>query len=209
MKIDAEKFNYIARTVFAPVYPVLAHQMFERTGLTDGVCLDIGSGGGCLGLAIARNSGFKVYLLDESADMCEIATGNIEQLLMRGRVVALCGDAHAIPLENGSIDLVVSRGSIYFWENMAQVLREIWRVLAPGGQVYIGGGFGSEEIMNEIILKMQVIDPDWQPMYHGFDDALFTDAIAAAGISGAEIIKDESGTWVTFQKPAKEAALSV
>ncbi|MHB8121678.1 MAG: class I SAM-dependent methyltransferase [Desulfuromonadaceae bacterium] len=201
MKIDAQKFNYIARTVFAPVYPVLAYQMFERTGLTEGVCLDIGSGGGCLGLAIARNSGFKVYLLDESADMCEIATGNIEQLLMKGRVVALCGSPHAIPLENGSIDLVVSRGSIYYWENMAQVLREIWRVLAPGGHVCIGGGFGSEAVMNEIILKMQVIDPDWQPMYHGFDDALFVDAIAAAKISGAEIIKDESGTWVTFQKP--------
>ena len=55
--------------------------------------------------------------------------------------------------------------------------------------------------MNEIVLKMRVIDPDWQAMYHGFDDASFEHAIAAAGISGAEIIKDESGTWVTFQKP--------
>jgi SAM-dependent methyltransferase len=139
--------------------------------------------------------------------MCEIATGNIKQLLMMERVVVLCGDAHAIPLENGSVDLVVSRSSIYFWENMVQVLREIWRVLAPGGQVCIGGGFGTEEIMNEIILKMRVIDPDWQPKYHGFDDALFADAIAVAKISGAEVIKDESGTWMTFQKPARETGL--
>jgi hypothetical protein len=49
MEIDAQKFDRIARGVFAPVYPVIAGQIIARTGVTRGVCLDIGCGGGYLG----------------------------------------------------------------------------------------------------------------------------------------------------------------
>ena len=112
MQIDANKFDTIARNVFAPVYPLLASQMIERSGLSSGVCLDLGSGGGYLGLALAKNSGFSVYLLDESADMKVIAERNIDEQLMGERLKAICGDVHNIPLRSGSVDLVVSRGSI-------------------------------------------------------------------------------------------------
>jgi len=81
------------------------------------------------------------------------------------------------------------------------VLREIRRVLVPGGQVCIGGGFGSLELREEIIRKMRLKEAEWQPKCRGFDDSVYLDAIAAAGISGAEILKNESGTWITFQKP--------
>lgn len=201
MQIDAKKFDTIARNVFAPVYPLLASQMLERSGLSNGVCLDLGSGGGYLGLALAKNSGFSVYLLDESADMKAIAERNIAEQQLGNRVTALCGDVHNIPLRSGSVDLVVSRGSIYFWEDLARVLLEIWRVLAPDGQVCIGGGFGSQELKDEIITRMRQKEPDWQPKCRSFNDSVYLIAIAKAGIAGAEIIKDGSGTWVTFQKP--------
>ena len=201
MQIDANKFDTIARNVFAPVYPLLASQMIERSGLSSGVCLDLGSGGGYLGLALAKNSGFSVYLLDESADMKVIAERNIAEQQLGSRVEALCGDVHDIPLGNNSVDLVVSRGSIYFWEDLALVLGEIWRVLAPGGQVCIGGGFGSRELKDEVITKMRQKEPDWQPKCRSFDDSVYQTAIATAGITGAEIIKDGSGTWLVFQKP--------
>lgn len=203
MQIDANKFDRIARTVFAPVYPLLAGQMLARSGITSGLCLDLGSGGGYLGLALAFRSRLRVCLLDQSEDMKLIAERNIAEQQLDNRVVAVCGDVHRIPLKDGSVNLVVSRGSIYFWDDLVQVLREIWRVLAPGGQVCIGGGFGSKELREEIIRRMREKEPDWQPKCRGFGDAPLHDALKAAAIPGAELLKDESGTWITFRKPSE------
>jgi ubiquinone/menaquinone biosynthesis C-methylase UbiE len=201
MKIDANKFDQIARNVFAPAYTLLAEQIMERTGIISGLCLDLGSGGGYLGLSLAWNSKLRVCLLDESEEMQVIAERNIFEKRLENRVSALCGDVHYLPFKNNSVDLVVSRGSVYFWEDLAQALREIWRVLAPGGQVYIGGGFGSKALKDEIIRKMRENEPDWQPRCGKFNDAQFFDAVKLAAIPDAELLKDESGIWLTFTKP--------
>lgn len=201
MKIDANEFDQIARNVFAPAYTLLAEQIMERTGIISGHCLDLGSGGGYLGLALAWNSRLRVSLLDESAEMQVIAERNIFEKRLENRVAALVGDVHYLPFGHNSVDLVVSRGSVYFWEDLGQVLREIRRVLAPGGQVYIGGGFGSKALKDEIIAKMRQTEPDWQPRCGMFDDAYFYDAAKLAAVPSAELLKDETGTWLTFRKP--------
>lgn len=198
MQIDANKFDNIARNVFAPVYPLLASQMLERSGVNGGVCLDLGSGGGYLGLAVAKSSNLTVYLLDESMEMRTIAERNIREMGMENRVMAFCGDVHSILLEDNCVNLVISRGSIYFWDDLPQVLKEIRRVLAPGGKACIGGGFGSRELREGIIAKMRENEGNWQPKCRSFDDATYQGALTTAGIYDAEIIKDESGTWITF-----------
>ena len=52
------------------------------------------------------------------------------------------GSVQDIPLEQDTIDLAISRGSVPFWEDLPTAFAEIHRVLAPGGQAYIGGGLG-------------------------------------------------------------------
>jgi len=47
-----------------------------------------------------------------------------------------------MPLPSESVDLVFSRGSIFFWDDPAQGLQEVYRVLRPGGEAMIGGGRG-------------------------------------------------------------------
>lgn len=58
-KTDPASFEIIARTIFAPVYPVIASQIIEATGITSGFCLDIGCGGGHLGMAVAKFGNFE------------------------------------------------------------------------------------------------------------------------------------------------------
>jgi ubiquinone/menaquinone biosynthesis C-methylase UbiE len=47
------------------------------------------------------------------------------------------GEAGALPLQTGSTDLVVSASSLHDWPDAAAGLREIRRVLRPGGRVVV------------------------------------------------------------------------
>ncbi|WP_198003839.1 hypothetical protein [Methanocaldococcus sp. FS406-22] len=47
-------FDEIVRNVFAPVYPVIAKQIVDRTGIKEGICIDLGTGTGALARAIAK-----------------------------------------------------------------------------------------------------------------------------------------------------------
>ncbi|NLV17082.1 MAG: SAM-dependent methyltransferase, partial [Syntrophomonadaceae bacterium] len=72
MEINAVEFDQVAREIFAPVYPVLAEQIIEQSGISKGCCLDLGCGGGYLGLALARISELETILFDESQDMLKL-----------------------------------------------------------------------------------------------------------------------------------------
>ncbi|QEM67836.1 class I SAM-dependent methyltransferase [Geobacter sp. FeAm09] len=201
MEINARKFDDIARTIFAPAYPLLAGQIIERTRVTRGLCLDLGSGGGYLGLALVEKSDLQVCLLDESGEMQRIAEANITDRGLADRAWAVKGDVHSIPLQDGCVDLVVSRSSLFFWNDLVRAFGEIDRVLAPGGHAYVGGGFGSREVRDRIVSRMRERTPDWQPKYNQYrEDGRYVGSVRAAGISDFRATRDESGFWITFQK---------
>ncbi len=206
MEINALEFDRMAREVFAPVYPVLAEQIINRTGISQGYCLDIGCGGGYLGLALARISEFETILFDESQDMLNLAQGYISQSGLESRAKTLLGDVHAMSLADESINLVVSRGSMFFWENRVQAFREIYRVLAIGGAAMIGGGFGNVELLREIEKKMLEKDPEWkekrQQRIGQSKVEEYRQELEQAGISSFEITRDEAGLWITISKTA-------
>ena len=66
MKIDARQFDEVARTLFAPVYPLIADQIIQYTGITSGTCLDVGCGPGYLGAGLATKNHLHLLLLYQS-----------------------------------------------------------------------------------------------------------------------------------------------
>ena len=118
MKIDAQQFDTIARTVFAPVYPLIAEQIIQHTGITSGTCLDIGCGSGYLGAALAAKSDLYTLFLDQSDDMLALCERTIDENDLRGRAGLLPGDVGSLALPDGSVDLIIIRGSIFFWEDL-------------------------------------------------------------------------------------------
>jgi 2-polyprenyl-3-methyl-5-hydroxy-6-metoxy-1,4-benzoquinol methylase len=61
---DIEEFDVIADTIFAPIYPMEAEAALQFYGKKEGHCLDLGCGGGHLGLAVAKQSQMKITALD-------------------------------------------------------------------------------------------------------------------------------------------------
>jgi len=113
-KQDPEGMDRIAKTLFAPVCPVLAECFLTGFGRRDGTCLDLGSGPGHLAMVVAQASAMKVYALDRSVEAQEIIGKNLRNAGLEGKVIPLAGDVAKIPLPDASVDLVVSRGSVYF-----------------------------------------------------------------------------------------------
>ncbi|MGS0765022.1 class I SAM-dependent methyltransferase [Syntrophomonas curvata] len=206
MEINAVEFDKIAREVFAPIYPVIAEQIIARTGIKSGCCLDIGCGGGYLGLALARITELEMILFDESPEMLDLARGYIHDSGLEARVKTLQGDVHAIPLADGSVNLTISRGSLFFWEDQARAFREIYRVLAPGGMTCIGGGFGNKELLKQVEKEMLLRDPDWnnlrQQRVGKSKAADYKAKLEQAGINDFEINQDETGLWIMIRRSA-------
>jgi len=126
-------------------YGTVAEDLLAFCGSSgDRVWVDLGSGAGGVGLALAeRILGGTMVLMDPNADALGRSLSDAERRGLASRVVPVVGSAEKMPLPDACIDVVVSRGSFYFWQDRAQGLREVWRVLRPGGRAMIGGGLGT------------------------------------------------------------------
>ncbi len=97
--------------------------------------LDLGSGGGIDVLLSARRvgpTGF-AYGLDMTDAMLELAERNRKEAGVEN-VRFLKGLIEAIPLPENEVDVVISNCVINLSLDKAQVLREAYRVLVPGGR---------------------------------------------------------------------------
>lgn len=209
MKNSAAQFAKIAKEVFAPLYPIVAERIREETGITRGRCLDLGSGPGLLGLAMARITDLDVTLLDIDPEMLAFAAANVDESGLGARVGIVEADVHEIPFEDDSVDLVVSRGSVFFWNEPARAFRDVWRVLAPGGCAWMGGGFGNRELKKKITAEMARRDPEWEPQARERTSEVrlkkFRCALDEAGIENYTIENDDRGFWIRFAKEAGKA----
>lgn len=202
MQTKASEFDQIANEAFFPIYPAISDQIIEKTGITKGICVDIGCGGGHLGLNIAIASDLEVILMDIEKDAVEIAKQRIDDWKLTHKVKAVLGDVHEIKLGDESVDLAVSRGSIWFWEEQVKAFKEICRILKKGGAAYIGGGFGNAELRKQVDINMRKIDPEWpsgrQRAVADNNADKFERIMKEAGINNYEIIDDERGLWAIF-----------
>jgi len=202
---DARRYDEFTRTTFACIYPVIADQILVRTGITRGTCLDLGSGPAPLSIALAWISDLQVTALDSSPEMFALARENIRKSHIEDRVVPVIGDVHAIPAADATFNLVVSRGSYHFWADLPAAFREIHRVMKPGGMAYIGGGYGSARIRDEVLAGRKergiVDDPDHpaRARFRKFRAGEIEASIESAGIRDYRIISDDTGFWIVIR----------
>lgn len=97
--------------------------------------LDLGAGTGSLTLAAAaRWPGARIVALDASGAMLDVARSRIaETALEPERFEWLVADAADIPLDDGAVEAVASSFLLQLPADRPAVLREVRRVLRPGG----------------------------------------------------------------------------
>lgn len=113
--------------------------------------LDLGSGGGINVLMSAKHVGLtgKVYGLDMTDEMLALANKNKEQMGVKN-VEFIKGFIENIPLEDKSIDVIISNCVINLSDDKTKALSEAYRVLKNGGRVAIADIISLKPVSSDI-----------------------------------------------------------
>jgi ubiquinone/menaquinone biosynthesis C-methylase UbiE len=117
----------------------IGRRTIERLELSSGACvLDVGCGTGASALPAAEKVGpkGKVIGVDLAERLLEIGRRKAKRYgLTNLKFVA--GDMEHLGYQDNRFDAVVSVFSIFFVADMAKQVRELWRMVAPGGWLAI------------------------------------------------------------------------
>ncbi len=115
-----------------------------------GIVLEIGFGSG-YNLPFYNNVS-KLYALDPSRELYDLAMGRIAEVSFP--VEYLQDSAEHISLKENSVDTVVSTWTLCSIPDLVKALREIKRVLKPGGKFLFVEHGQSPKLVNSVVQKL-------------------------------------------------------
>lgn len=141
--------------------------------------LDLGSGGGIDVLLSARRVGptGHAWGLDMTDEMLALAEANRQQAGAEN-VTFLKGRIEAIPLDDGAVDVIISNCVINLAADKRPVLREAFRVLAPGGRFAVSDVVTRGQLPADLKADME----SWVGCVAGaLDEQAYVDLLTEAG----------------------------
>ena len=116
-----------ARSLYPALLEKLSHIPFQSA-------LDLGCGTGeMLKLILQQDVGKELYGIDLSEKMLHVAKSKLPE-----QVKVLLGDSEALPFPDNTFDVVYCNDSFHHYPAPTNVLREVHRVLKPGGTFLMG-----------------------------------------------------------------------
>ncbi len=106
-------------------------QVFSLLKDSSGIVLDLGCGTGNYTVELFKRS-FKVIGCDVSKEMLRIAKNKLPE------VVLIRANAYKLPFKKDSFDIVLSITMFEFIKNPEEILKEVYRILKPGGKFILG-----------------------------------------------------------------------
>lgn len=105
---------------------------------SNAIVIDLGSGTGFFSRQLAaRFEPANVIGLDIAEGMLRFSRQQAQQQTSSRQIKWLCADAESLPLADQSVDFIFSSLVIQWCSNLLQLLRELARVLKPGGQLVV------------------------------------------------------------------------
>lgn len=168
--------------------------------------LDLGTGNARIPIELCRRvAACRVMAADKSRAMLELARYLVEIAGLRERIQLDYCDAKQMLYKNGMFDLVMCNGTLHHFAEPAVVLRESWRVTAPGGGLFFRDLLRPEDdasVDSLVATYAGEATPFQQQMYRDSLCASLTaeelrDVVAELDLvsSTVEITSDRHWTW--------------
>ncbi len=144
-----------------PTQMRVASEGLRIAGLREGMrFLDVAAGSGALGIPAAR-LGARVMAVDQSPVMLELLAERArkEGLDIETQVM----DGHALQLRDGAFDIAGSQFGVMLFPDMPGGIREMIRVIRPGGQVLVHAYGNPHEIdfLGFLVAAIQTVRPEF------------------------------------------------
>jgi ubiquinone/menaquinone biosynthesis C-methylase UbiE len=130
----------------ALAYDAMDHSQVNRAfvddllaaGLSDGEILDLGTGTALIPIELCRrHEAARVLAIDLSVSMLDLARANVEVAGLTDRILLDRVDGKQLPYSEGRFATVMSNSIVHHIPEPYAVLADAWRVLAPGGLMFI------------------------------------------------------------------------
>ncbi len=178
----------------------LGHSPVARWGLrfleltSDAKVLDCGCGGGAnIKRLLKKCPQGVVKGIDYSSVSVEKSKRVNEAAVTKGRCDVLRASVTELPFESEQFNAVTAFETVYFWPDLPQCFREVWRVLKSGGTFLIcnesNGDTDKDEKWTEIIGGMTI-----------YKDIELKSCLEQAGFFDVQIHKKKSWLCVTARK---------
>jgi SAM-dependent methyltransferase len=118
-------FNFIDETKVEHLRPLLP---------ASGTAVEVGAGSGRLLIRLGLERPYKLIAVDYAPYAIRAVSENLKRAGLEGE--AIMADAQKLPFEDGSVDVVLSGGLLEHFREPLPILREMARVLRPGGLFY-------------------------------------------------------------------------
>jgi ubiquinone/menaquinone biosynthesis C-methylase UbiE len=141
--LETEAMDTLAEAVD---YDSMDHREVNRIFVADllgagpgeGWILDLGTGTAQIPVKLCRrHPQAKVLAIDMAEHMLRLARKNVERAGLGDRIRVERVDAKRLPYADGSFVTVASNSIVHHIADPTEVLAEAWRVLAPGGLIFI------------------------------------------------------------------------
>ena len=178
----------------------LGHSPVARWGLhffelaPDAKVLDCGCGGGANMKRLLKKCPQGIVKgIDYSPVSVEKTKKINETAIAEGRCAVLRASVAELPFKSEQFDAVTAFETVYFWPDLPQCFREVWRVLKSGGTFLIcnesNGDTDKDEKWTEIIGGMTI-----------YKDAELKAYLEQAGFHDVQIHKKKSWLCITARK---------
>ena len=157
--------------------------------------LDVGCGGGANINSFAKIvTNGKVFGIDYSPTSVEVSKEVNKEFLDEGRVEIHHGSVSALPFDENTFDLVSGFEAYYFWPDLINDLKEIYRVLKINGTLLlINEGYKCEN------KKKRKIVENWAKLgkfkIHSPEE--YKDFLTRAGFLDIQIFEQKKQGWIT------------
>ena len=141
MKKKSTHYEEFANSIIKKIYPYLIEDLknYYNDSFDKKTVLEIGTGPGHIIEELLKEKFSRVIGIDISLDMLLRAK---KRNIKHKNLLLINAKAEKIPLKDSSIDIIISRGSVFFWKDLEAAFKEIYRILKPNGFLLIGGGYG-------------------------------------------------------------------
>ncbi len=185
------------------MYPYLASQIEDSYLREGGRELELGpfSGGISFELA-ARHPDMRCTIADDNRGYLAYLKQRIDAHGLAARFEIVESPLDRLPFAGAGFDLVILRGAFFFIMDKPGILAEIYRVLAPGGLAFVGGGYGrgmpqkeidaiadESRVLNDRLGRRRVTIEQLKSL------------VEAQNLTGHTRIAEEGGVWLEIRKP--------